>query len=274
MTAHPATATHPASAPLSGRVAIVTGSGAGIGASVAVRLAAEGVMVLVTDVNPQTGAMVADRIVRAGGTAQASSADIGDPTAPAALVAEAVRVFGRLDILVNNAQAYPPTAPLAETSDESLDRAVTTGLGGTFRTMRAAYPHLVRHGCGRVINFVSLNAEWGEPGFTAYNAAKGAIAALTRTAAREWGHAGVTANMVAPVAATEAFHSTAKKYPEITARWRTGNARLTMGEPRDIAGPVAFLASDAAAHITGVTLHVDGGYHLGPNWLPHHRATP
>ncbi|WP_432014251.1 SDR family NAD(P)-dependent oxidoreductase [Streptomyces cucumeris] len=274
MTTTPTTAMSPGRTSLEGRVAVVTGAGAGIGAAVAERLAAEGAAVLIADINPETGAAVADGIARAGGTALARPADIGDPDAPAALVAEAVRAFGRLDILVNNAQSYPPAAPLAHTLDGSFEQAMATGPRGAFRAMRAAYPHLVEHGCGRVINFVSLNAVWGEPGFTAYSAAKGAIAALTRTAAREWGPFGVTANMIAPVAATEAFHTAAHEHPEATAPWHTGNARRRMGEPHEIAGPVAFLASDAAAHITGVTLPVDGGYHLGPNWLPYHHPAP
>src|SRR3989475_11489245 len=134
------------------------------------------------------------------------------------MVEEGVRRYASLDVLVNNAHGFGARAPLAEIPDEQFDLSLTSGVKGTWWAMCAARPHMAERGWGRIINMVSLAAERGDAGLGEDNAAKAGIAALTRTAAREWGRQGITANAIAPGAWTKRRQDHAARDPEGLAR--------------------------------------------------------
>jgi NAD(P)-dependent dehydrogenase (short-subunit alcohol dehydrogenase family) len=174
------------------------------------------------------------------------------------IVEHAVDRFGRLDVLVNAAQAAQ-LAPLAETTNDAMRIPFDTGFWPTFILMRAAYPHLVKtRGC--VINFASGAAFEAIPTQGAYIAAKEAIRAISKVAANEWGPQGVRVNIVCPLADSEGMRTWKEHAPEEYAKLVAQVPLRRVGDcEQDIGRAVAFLASDAASYITGQTLMVDGG---------------
>ncbi|MFE4450059.1 SDR family NAD(P)-dependent oxidoreductase [Streptomyces sp. NPDC056796] len=244
-----------------GYAALLTGAGQGIGAATAHRLASEGAAVLVTDLDPGRAERTAAGIREAGGTAGSLACDVGDRAAVDAAVAHAVAVFGRLDVLVNNAYGNHDDAALFEDEeDEPWARTLDITLSGPYRCSRAALPHLVASGRGAVVNIGSVNGEQDFGGH-AYSAAKAGLASLTRTLAGHAGPRGVRVNLVAPgTIRTEGWAGRDAQLARASALYPLGR----IGEPEDIASAVAFLASRDAAWITGTTLRVDGGL-LGVN---------
>ncbi|MFF2846716.1 SDR family NAD(P)-dependent oxidoreductase [Streptomyces sp. NPDC058001] len=235
---------------------LVTGAGRGIGAAVARRFADEGARVLVTDLDPVAAEETAAALREQGATAEGLACDVADRAAVEAAVDRAVGAFGSLDVLVNNAYACHPDAPLFEDeSDEvwALDLDIT--LTGAYRCSRAALPHLAASGRGAIINVGSVN---GLQSFSnhAYSAAKAGLISLTRTLAGHAGPRGVRVNLVAPgTVRTRAWSDRGADVDALRPAYPLGR----VGEPEDIAAAVAFLASPDAAWITGVTLPVDGG---------------
>ena len=249
---------------LSGKVAIVTGSGRGLGLAYAVELARAGASVVVNDVD----AAVADEAVRsitdAGGTAVAEVAAVGTSEAAQALVDRAVAEFGRLDILVNNAGIIRDST-LWKMTDEQFDAVVTTHLRGTFTCTRAAAIRLREQGeGGRIICVGSPTGQVGNFGQTNYAAAKAGIVGMVRTWALELARAGITVNAIVPVAITAMTETAPFLKPYIEAMEtggplaEYGRRELSLGSPQDAAGVVAFLASDAAAGINGQVVGIGG----------------
>ena len=244
---------------LDGKVAVVTGGGAGIGRGVAKALAARGAAVAVVGRRAAPLADVCAEISEAGGDALAISADVGVAKDVSRSVDATVDRFGRLDILVNNAQGYRH-ASLIDATDDDLDLVWRTGPLATFRSMRAAYPHL-KQTRGLIVNFGSgTQFDPSEQFHSTYNAAKGAIANLTRSAAVEWGPDGIRAVLVVPAAESDqlaAFRARdPAKYDEMMRRvplGRFGDAEA------DIGAPIAWLASEEARFITGSIVMLDGG---------------
>ena len=249
---------------LDARVALVTRAGQGIGRGIALVLAREGAKVCVAELKEHRGERTVQEIRTAGGEALAIVADVGRKADVERMVEESVRRYASLDVLVNNAHGFGARAPLEQIPDEQFDLSWTSGVKGTWWAMCAARPHMAARGWGRIINMVSLAADRGDAGLGEYNAAKAGIAALTRTAAREWGRQGITANAIAPGAWTKRGQDYAARDPEGFPRAMAARPIGRLGDPETDIAPVAlFLATDDSRFVTGHVLYVDGGAHLG-----------
>jgi len=185
---------------LEGKVALITGGGAGIGEAIARRFAEEGAKVVVAERDPRTGQDVAEAI---GGLFVPVDVAVRDQVENA--VAQAVSAYGSIDIVVNNAWGGGAMGRVENKTDQQLSDGIAIAYYGPFWAMRAALPHMRDRGWGRVINVCSLNGVNAHMGTLEYNAAKEALRALTRTAAREWTPYGVTVNAICPAAKSAAF---------------------------------------------------------------------
>ena len=250
---------------LQGKVALVTGAGAGIGAGIARRFADEGGRVVVAELDEQAGEAVAKAI---GGVFVGT--DVSDRSQVENAVLTAVSEYGSIDIVVNNAWGGGSIGRVENKTDEQLAKAMAVGFYGPYWAMRAAFPHMKSKGWGRVVNLCSLNGVNAHIGSLEYNAAKEALRTLTRTAAREWAPTGVTVNALCPAAKSQAFFRAIGEYPELEAMADAANPMGRMGDPYDDIAPVAvFLASEASRYLTGNTLFADGGSHInGVAWAP------
>jgi NAD(P)-dependent dehydrogenase (short-subunit alcohol dehydrogenase family) len=250
---------------LSGRVAVVTGAGDGIGAAVARAYAAEGARVVVAELSEPSGRAVAEEIdglfVRT---------DVGKRDQVEAMVHAALDTWGSVDILVNNAWGAANVSRVESKTDAEIDSALSIGFRGPLWAMQATYPHMKKRGWGRVINMCSLNGVNAHVGTLEYNAAKEALRTLTRTAAREWAPTGVVVNALCPGAKSAAFRRVMGDHPELEQMADRGNPMGRIGDPlADIAPVAVFLASDDCRYLTGNTLFVDGGAHInGVAWAP------
>ncbi|MFD5447831.1 SDR family NAD(P)-dependent oxidoreductase [Streptomyces sp. NPDC127100] len=239
-----------------GHGVLVTGAARGIGAATAARLAEEGAGVLVTDVDRAEAERTAAALRERKLSAEAFPCDVADRASVEAAVARAVDAFGSLDVLVNNAYACTPDAPLFEDEpDEVWARDLDITLTGAYRCCRAALPHLAASGRGAVVSIGSVNGA-RDFGNHAYSAAKAGLASLTRTLAGHAAARGVRVNLVAPgTVRTTAWEGRDDELAALRGLYPLGR----VGEPGDIAAAVAFLASRDASWITGTTLTVDGG---------------
>ncbi|WP_433892833.1 SDR family NAD(P)-dependent oxidoreductase [Streptomyces sp. CA-111067] len=240
----------------SGRTALVTGGSRGIGAAVALRLAAGGADVALTyREDEDSAAAVADKIRGMGRRALAIRADSGDPVALPAAVDRTVAELGRLDILVNNAGRYV-TGPVEELDQAEFDRSVAVNVRGPYLASRAAARQLP--GGGRIISIGSQVADRTVfPGLTLYALTKSALTGMTKGLARDLGPRGITVNLVLPGPTDTDANPADGPFSE-TIRGFTALGRY--GEPAEIAETVAHVASGAAAYVTGAVIHVDGGF--------------
>ncbi len=246
-----------------GRVIIVTGAGRGIGRGMARHLGRAGARIVVAERKPDLLADACADLDGLGVENLGVETDIGDRDSIDAMVASTFERFGRLDALINNAQSFRPSAPLAEVTDADFDVFWRTGPLGTLYAMQSAYPHFKAAGWGRIVNFASAMGITGGPGFGAYNASKEAVRALTRTAAREWAVDGVVVNAIAPAAASDRGQDAAARQSEAYLEFLKQCPMGRQGDPEDDIAPVAlFLCSDACRYLTGQTFMVDGGAYL------------
>ena len=240
------------------RVVIVTGAGRGLGRGAALAFATEGCRVGVLEWDPVTGADTAAEIEKRGTQAIALACDVGDKAAVDEAVAAVVERFGRIDVVINNAQAVTFTTVL-ETTDHDADVIWRSGFLGTLHVMQAAQPHLVKTQ-GNIINVISgaMLGGFGKNGV--YGSVKAAIRTLTRSAAIEWGPLGVRVNCISPSAQTPALEQWKKDFPKEYEQ-RTAIIPLQrFGDPEhDIGRALVALASANAHYITSATVTVDGG---------------
>ncbi|MDR7294442.1 SDR family NAD(P)-dependent oxidoreductase [Pseudoglutamicibacter albus] len=249
---------------LDGKVAIVTGSGAGLGLAYAQELARQGASVVINDVNQETADAAVASITEAGGKAVAAVVPVGTSEAADQLVKTAVDTFGGLDILVNNAGILRDKS-LLKMTDEDFDLVIGVHLKGTFTCVRAAYAYFKENGvAGRIVCIGSPTGQRGNFGQTNYAAAKAGIVGMVRTWALEMKRAGVMVNAVIPVAAT-AMTKTVPYFQKAVEADERGEAMpsffrhdLGFGTADDVAGLIAFLSSPEAEGITGQAIGVGG----------------
>ncbi len=245
-----------------GQVAIITGSGSGLGRVLAHRFAAEGAAVVVADVVGQRATTVADEISEAGGRSLAQTTDVTNAADVQAMVRAAREAFGSVEILVNNA-AKATDADFLDVSEETWDEDVAIALKGSFLCSQAVLEDMTENRSGVILNISSVNA-LAYFGNEAYSAAKAGILSLTRSLAVRYGPFGVRVNAIAPgTLRTPAWEQRRQKDPDVFDRVAKWYPLGRIGEPEDVAGAALFLASDEAAWISGAVLPVDGGLTAG-----------
>ena len=246
---------------LSGKVALVTGGSQGIGESIAKALATHGAHIVVAARNEEKAAAVARRIAEEGGSAEAIRLDVSDPASVSAAFKSVVERHGKLDVLVNNA-GITDDGLILRMSKDSWDKVLATDLTGVFLCAQEAAKTMIKKKvAGRIVNITSVVGLMGNAGQTNYAAAKAGVVGFTKALAREIGSRGITVNAVAPgyieTSMTDVLNEEQRKglVGEIVL------GRLGTGD--DVAGAVVYLASDAAAYVTGTCLNVSGGLHIG-----------
>ncbi|MDH4322290.1 MAG: 3-oxoacyl-[acyl-carrier-protein] reductase [Desulfobulbaceae bacterium] len=246
---------------LSGKIALVTGGSRGIGRAVCLKLAALGARVAVNYVSrPDAADDTVAAIKAAGGDAFTIRFDIGDATEVQEAFKKLLADCGRIDILVNNA-GITRDGLLLKMKDEDWDQVLNTNLKGAFNSIRAAYRPMMKQRGGRIINITSVIGFAGNAGQANYAAAKAGLMGLTKSAARELASRGVTVNAVAP--GYIVTDMTDELSDEVKNKVLSEIPMGLLGAPEDIAGAVAYLASDEARYVTGQVIHVNGGMFMG-----------
>jgi 3-oxoacyl-[acyl-carrier protein] reductase len=255
----------PDDARLTGRTAIVTGAGAGIGRGIAIVFARFGARVAILERDPATGAHTADEIARAGGEALALATDVRDPDAVEQAVGAVAERFGGVDVLVNNAGGTF-AASFLESAPKGWDALVRANLMSVLHCTHAVARRMTAQGRGgSVVNIVSIEAMRAAPGYAPYAAAKAGVVSFTQTMALELAAHRIRVNAIAPdICMTEGIRAIVPEADRARFAWTVPLGRA--GEPEDIAGAAVFLASELGRYVTGVTLHVDGGTHAAGGW--------
>jgi len=244
-------------ADLSDQVAIVTGAAQGLGQQIAVTLARNGAKVACLDMSEEGLAQTVKTITDAGGVAEAFSCNVTDRERVDQVVDEVADKWDRIDILVNNAGITRDTL-LPRMTDDEFESVINVNLRGAFLMMRAVSRHMMRARYGRIINMASISgARMGNPGQTNYSASKAGLVGMTRSLSKELAGRKVTINAVAPGFIQSAMTDALGEVAREEAKKRIPAKRL--GTAHDVAAAVLFLASPAAAYVTGHTLTVDGG---------------
>jgi len=242
---------------LDGKVALVTGGSRGIGRAIAVALAREGAKLAINFAGNEKAAEETKALVeQAGSEAILLKADVSDKDADAALIDTVIKTYGKIDILVNNA-GITRDSLMFRMKEDDFDAVIDTNLRSVFYLTKAAAKSMMKKRTGRIINMSSVVGLTGNAGQVNYAAAKAGVLGITKSAAKELASRGITVNAVAPgfieTDMTDVLSDTVKEslLHEIPLK--------RMGEPKDVANAVLFLASDQSAYITGQVIHVDGG---------------
>ena len=246
---------------LKNKVAVVTGAGSGFGAGIAERFAQEGASVAVNDVNGENGERVAKAIRDAGGKAAYLHGDISRDADTAGLLAGAVKNFGKVDIVVNNAGVSHRNQPMLDVTEAEFDRVFAINVKGVFWSARHFVPYFRKQGGGTFINIASTAGVRPRPGLVWYNGSKGALIVISKTMAVELAPDKIRVNCINPVAGETPLLATfmGQDTPQMREKFIGTIPLGRLSQPLDIANAALFLASDEAGFITGACLEVDGG---------------
>lgn len=247
---------------LTGKVALITGAGRGIGRATALALSREGARVAVCDQERGWAEESVDAIQAQGGEAVALVADVSRAATVQRAVEATVEQFGALNVIFNNAGVWMgQDGPAPDVPEEVWDRIIDINLKGPFLTCKYAIPHMVCSGGGSIINVASVSAfRAGKDNYDAYAASKGGVVAMTYTMASTWGPKGIRVNAVCPGSIDTPMTAGSYEEPRVNEFWRTRTALGRVGDPSEVAQTVVWLASDDSSYITGAVIMVDGGY--------------
>ena len=250
---------------VSGRIALVTGAAAGIGRATALKFAAEGAKVVVSDVVVPGGEETVAMIRANGGEALFAGADVSKTADVTALIAGTVAAYGRLDCACNNAGIEGVIAPFTEQTEENFDRIIAVNLKGTFLCLQAEIAQMLPQGGGAIVNLSSVAGLIGFPGLSAYVASKHGVNGLTKNAALEYAKQGIRVNSVCPAGIdTRMLDSLAEQATGGTMTSRQMMDGLhpmgRIGTPDEVADLIVWLCSDKASFMTGAHVPVDGGF--------------
>jgi 2-hydroxycyclohexanecarboxyl-CoA dehydrogenase len=244
------------------KVVVVTGGGGGIGGATCRRFAAEGARVAVFDLNLAAAEQVATQIRAAGGTAQAMGCDITDRASVDRAVAATAEALGPIAVLVNNA-GWDVFKPFVKTVPAEWERLIAINLTGALHMLHAVLPGMAERRAGRIVNVASDAARGGSSGEAVYSACKGGLVALSKTLAREHARQGITVNVVCPgptdTALLAGVAEGARDPAKLLEAFRSAIPLGRLGQPDDLAGAIAFFASDDAGFVTGQVVSVSGG---------------
>lgn len=250
---------------LNEKVAIVTGAGQGIGRGIALALAKRGTKVVCVGRRIEPITETANEIKELGGEAIAVSCDVAEREEVKNVIDRAVKEYGTVDAIVNNAQPIPAPATVEDTTYENMLFAWKGGTMGSLNFMQEAFPYMKEQGEGRIINFASATGMFGYAGQLAYGSNKESVRGLTKIAAKEWAKYGITVNCVLPGAESPAAKEWAKKYPDKYAEAIEAQPMKRLGDPEDdIGGAVSFLVGPDSKFLTGQSIILDGGFSIMP----------
>jgi 3-oxoacyl-[acyl-carrier protein] reductase len=242
---------------LENRVAVITGGAQGIGRAIALGMAREGAKVVVADLQSEKASAVANEVKALGSEALGVEVNVADESSVKRLAEATFADFGRIDILVNDAGIYLKSS-VADMSEADWDRTLDINLGGNFLCCRAFVPAMRAQKSGRIISIASGIGHYGMKQFSHYAASKAAIIGFVKSLARELGPDGITVNAICPGSANTAMPRGHRTEEEVMQRLRSTPLPHVL-EPEDIAGPILFLASDAAAYVTGQSYNINCG---------------
>ena len=249
---------------LAGKVALVTGSGRGLGRACARIFAREGAAVTIVDLDRDTGEETVRLIEQAGGTAAFVKADVGDPDQIERMVAFAVKTFGGLDCAINNAVRNIGRTPLVDIAEDDWEAAMAVNITGVFHCMKHEITAMLERGGGAIVNIGSGNEFSAQPGLCWYLGAKQATYGMTKCAAVDYGEKNIRINAVGPGSMwTPALRETAKEIPQHVETLSAMSVLKRLAEPEEVAEAAVWLCGPKASYITGHTLVADGGAVLG-----------
>jgi NAD(P)-dependent dehydrogenase (short-subunit alcohol dehydrogenase family) len=246
---------------VTGKVALVTGAGSGIGRASALTFAREGAKVIVSDVVVEGGEETVRMIKQAGGEALFVKTDVAKAVEVEALISKAVEAYGRVDCAHNNAGIGGNAASVADDTEENWERILAINLKGVWLCMKYEIPQMLKQGGGTIVNTASDAGLIGVRRGGAYVASKHGVVGLTKTAALEYAKAGIRVNAVCPGPIdTPLLRRMTDRRPRVVEQMVAAQPGGRLGQPEEIAEAVVWLCSDAASFVTGLPMPVDGGY--------------